>query len=226
MHERLRDIDELAKACQKGDIARVTSLLQQHPDVLDSPDRDTRFPYPESRLWSPLFLAATHGHGALVNMLLDMGANPVPFEVSGGYHPHADADWLSLVRERGHDVVADAHRRPPFGNATGPAVDSANLHRGVTDGHVDRVRALLDENPARVTQVDFGREHGAPLGGRREQPRDDAAAHRTRRARGRAEWQRSDAQRVSLFGFHRYWRMKRSRTSSPVSWRTARNTRS
>src|ERR1700682_1367573 len=78
MPDILADIDALSAACKQGDIASVTSLLQKHPDVL-----------------------------ALVIELLDMSANPVPFDVSGHYHPHADADWLSLVRERGHDAVAD-----------------------------------------------------------------------------------------------------------------------
>ena len=45
MPDILADIDRLAAACKQGDIASVTSLLHKHPDVLDSPDRDTRFPY-------------------------------------------------------------------------------------------------------------------------------------------------------------------------------------
>jgi ankyrin repeat protein len=82
MPDILADIDALSAACKQGDIASVASLLERHPDVLDSPDRDTRFPYPESRLWSPLFIAAKHGHLGLVIELLDMGANPVPFEIA------------------------------------------------------------------------------------------------------------------------------------------------
>ena len=48
--EQFADIQALSKACKDGDLARVTNLLQKHPDVLDSPDRDVRFPYPESNL--------------------------------------------------------------------------------------------------------------------------------------------------------------------------------
>src|SRR5437867_9104635 len=85
---RFAEVKELGEACEKGDIARVTSLLQRHPDVLDSPDRDARFPYPESCLWSPLGLAAMSGHEALVKLLLGRGANPVPYEVGAQYHHH------------------------------------------------------------------------------------------------------------------------------------------
>lgn len=205
MLELLADIDALSAACKKGDVAGVTTLLHKHPDVLDSPDRDTRFPYPESRLWSPLFIAATHGHEALVTLLLGMGANPVPFEVSGGYHPRADADWLSLVRERGYDAIAARIERA-IRERYGPAVDSANIHRAVAKGDIERVRALLDENPERVKQVDFvGNtplhlavavnnlamtrlliERGAPVDARNGGGRTPAV--------------------VALFGFHRYWR--------------------
>ena len=204
MPDILADIDRLAGACKQGDIASVTSLLHKHPDVLDSPDRDTRFPYPESRLWSPLFIAAKHGHLALVSELLDMGANPVPFEVSGHYHPHADADWLSMVRERGHDAVAD-RIKAAIEERYGSLVDAADLHRTVANGDIERARALLDDNPARVAQVDLvGNtplhlavgannllmtrlliERGAPVDAQNGGGRTPSL--------------------IALFGFHRYW---------------------
>ena len=150
MPDILADIDGLAAACKQGDIASVTSLLHKHPDVLDSPDRDTRFPYPESRLWSPLFIAAKHGHFALVSELLDMGANPVPFEVSGHYDPHADADWLSMVRERGHDAVAD-RIKAAIEERYGSLVDAADLHRAVANGDIERARAPCSTTARRAS---------------------------------------------------------------------------
>ena len=64
---RFREIKELAEVCKQGNVERARELLQTHPDVLDSPDYDTRFYYPESCLWSPLGLAAWHGREELVH---------------------------------------------------------------------------------------------------------------------------------------------------------------
>ena len=75
---RIAEINQLAEACRAGDIARTLQLLQSHGEVLDSPDRDTRFIYAASCLWSPLGISAMQGHEQLVNILLEMGANPVP----------------------------------------------------------------------------------------------------------------------------------------------------
>jgi hypothetical protein len=85
---RFREIKDLSEISKQGDVERVRELLQRHPDVLNSPDYDTRFFYPESCLWSPLGIAARNGHEPLVRFLLELGANPVPFEVAAQYHQH------------------------------------------------------------------------------------------------------------------------------------------
>ena len=68
---RFKEVKELAEVCKQSNVERVRELLQKHPAVLNSPDYDTRFFYPESCLWSPLGLAAWHGHEELVRYLLD-----------------------------------------------------------------------------------------------------------------------------------------------------------
>ncbi|MBM3262870.1 MAG: sigma-70 family RNA polymerase sigma factor [candidate division Zixibacteria bacterium] len=205
IHEQYTEIQELAEACRKGDVARTTNLLEKHPETLDGPDRDERFPYPGSCLWSPLYLAAINGHELLVRMLLDRDANPVPYEVAAQYHHLTYTDWLDTIEERGYrgivDRIAVALRQ-----RYGPPVDAENLHRSVREGDIERARTLLRENPKRTEQVDaVGNtplhwavaasnadmahlllEHGSPVDARNGDGRTPAV--------------------VALFGLHRYWR--------------------
>src|SRR5262245_52737469 len=94
---RFNEIKELAEVCKKGDVDRVAALLQKHPDVLDSPDEDTRFAYPESCIWSPIGIAARNGQEMLVKFLLDRGANPVPYELAGQYHHQTYWNWTNQL---------------------------------------------------------------------------------------------------------------------------------
>lgn len=199
------EVRAIGEACDKGDVETVLRGLRKHPDVLDGPDRDSRFPYPSSELWSPLFRAARRGHLALVNALLEMGANPVPYEVSAHYHDFTYTDWLDELRERHHEACADAIQHAIV-RCYGPFLDGANLHQAVREGHIERVRALLAEKPERIRQVDaVGNtalhwavwanlpetvrllvEQGAPLEARNGDGRTPAV--------------------VALYGFHRWWR--------------------
>ncbi len=199
------EVEEVGEACKKGNITRVTSLLQKHPDVLDSPDRDTRFPYPGSSLWSPLYLAAMNGHEALVKRLLGMGANPVPYEVGAQYHHHTYWDWLNDLRERGHNAIAlmiEAALQARYG----PLVDEGNIRQAVQDGNPDRVRALIAEKPERVRQVDaVGNTplHIAVAANNLEMTRlliENGSPIDARNGDGRTPGV------VALFGLHRWWR--------------------
>ena len=205
IHEAYAEIEELAKACQGGDLIRVTNLLQKHPDVLDSPDRDTRFPYPGSQLWAPLYLAAMNGHESLVRMLLDRGANPVPYEVAAHYHDYTYTDWLDTLHERGYRTIVE-WIESAIVERYGPIVDGANLHQAVREGDVERTRALIRENPVRVRQVDaVGNTalHWAVAGDHVELTRllvENGSPVDARNGDGRTP------SVVSLFGFHRWWR--------------------
>jgi len=153
IQEWYAEIQELAEACKRGDIARATALLDKHPDVLDTPDWDERFPYPGSCIWSPLGIAAMHGHEALARLLLDMGANPVPIERGMQYHHFTYASWIDELRDRHYDGIADAIERA-IEERYGPLMDTPELWRSVREGDMERVRALIAENPERVRQVD------------------------------------------------------------------------
>ena len=133
---RFFEIKELAEVSKQGNIERVRELLHAHPDVLNSPDYDTRFFYPESCLWSPLGIAARHGQEELVRFLLEAGANPVPFEVAAQYHQHIYGDWTKELRERRLDAVVEVIEEAIY-RRYGPRVDEGNIRQAVRDGDVE-----------------------------------------------------------------------------------------
>ena len=204
-HRFVEEIDSLAAACRKGEIAAVERLLQQHPDVLNSPDFDTRFPYPGSRLWSPLFIAAMGGRLDLVGRLLELGANPVPYEVAAQYHDNTYHDWLDELHSRGYNAIAQTIQGA-VAKSYGPLLEEGNIRPAAAKGDTKQVRALVAEEPERVRQVDMvGNtllhlavssnnleivslliESGAPLDARNGDGRTPSV--------------------VALFGFHRWWR--------------------
>ena len=202
---RFQEIKELADVCRRGDVDLVRELLQSHPDVLDSPDHDTRFFYPESCLWSPLGLAAHHGHEKLVRFLLEAGANPVPFEFAAQYHQHIYGDWTKELRERGYHAVVEAieaavHQR------YGPRLDEGNIRQAVRDGDVERVRSLIAQKPERVRQVDAVANaalHLAVAANHLPMVRlllESGSPPDVRNGNGRTPAV------IALFGLHRWWR--------------------
>jgi ankyrin repeat protein len=202
---RFKEIKELGEVCKQGDVERARELLQKHPDVLDTPDRDERFLYPESCLWSPLGLAARHGHEELVRFLLEAGATPVPFEVAAQYHHHIYGDWTTDLRERGYhpvvDVIAAAIRQ-----RYGPPLDEGNILKAVRDGDVERLRSLIAEKPERVRQVDAVANtalHLAVAANNLQMVRlllESGSPPDARNGNGRTPAV------IALFGLHRYWR--------------------
>ncbi|HXP87731.1 MAG TPA: ankyrin repeat domain-containing protein [Bryobacteraceae bacterium] len=202
---RFTEIKELVDVCKQGDVERARELLQRHPDVLDSPDRDERFFYPESCLWSPLGLAAWHGHEELVRFLLEAGANPVPFEVAAQYHQHIYGDWTKELRERGYDAAVEAIEAAIY-QRYGPPVDEGNIRQAVRDGNVERVRSLIAEKPERVRQVDAVANaalHLAVAGNHLQMVRlllESGSPPDARNGNGRTPAV------IALFGLHRWWR--------------------
>jgi ankyrin repeat protein len=150
---RFEEIKELAEVCKKGDLERVKTLLRSHPEVLNSPDLDTRFIYPESCIWSPLGIAANNGHETLVRYLLDSGADPVPYEVAGQYHHHTYGNWTDELLQRGYDGIVQAIHNA-LSQRYGPLLDEANIRQAVVEKNIDRVRELLREQPERARQID------------------------------------------------------------------------
>src|SRR5262249_5597288 len=98
--DRWQQVQTLRAGCEKGDIQTVVAILQERPALLPGPDFDYEFHYPEHAGWSPVGLAARRGHLALLRKLLELGANPIPFEVGGRYHTDNFLEWLDQLRAR------------------------------------------------------------------------------------------------------------------------------
>ncbi|MCG3772488.1 MAG: hypothetical protein JW384_03702 [Nitrosomonadaceae bacterium] len=204
----MTELDEavqLEEACKRGNVDVVMDLLREFPQLLDSPDHADPYPYKVSHLWSPLYLAAKNGHAPLVLALLELGANPVPYEVAGQYHHFTYGNWIDDLRERGYEGVADAIERA-VRERYGPLLDAAGLRQAVADGDMELVQALLAENPGRIVQVDhIGNTllHMAVAASRLEMVTllvEYSAAVDARNGDGRTPAV------VALFGLHRYWR--------------------
>jgi cytohesin len=113
---------EIHDAAEKGDLVRVNALLEDNPALVNSQDRMGV---------TPLYCAADHGFKELVELLLNKGANVNAKDVLG-------RTPLYVAAKEGHkDVVGLllAH------NAEYNIFDAAEC------GDVDRVKALLKENP-------------------------------------------------------------------------------
>ena len=201
---RFVDIKALAEACKLGRVDEVRELLARNPEVVNSPDYDTRFHYPESCLWSPLGIAATNGREQLVRWLLDHGADPVPFEVAGQYHSETYGDWTDHLRERGYHSIAEAIEGK-IAERYGPRLD-AELSQAIAEGNIERARTLLDERPERVHQVDCagnGPLHMAVAAD--DEPMARLLLERGSRVDAINGGGRTPAV-VALYGLHRWWR--------------------
>jgi ankyrin repeat protein len=202
---RFTEIKELHEVCKRGDVERAHQLLRSHADVLNSPDYDTRFYYPESCLWSPLGVAAWNGREELVRFLLGTGANPVPFEVAAQYHQHIYGDWTKELRERGYHSIVDAIEAAVY-ERYGPPLDEGNIRKAVREGSIESVRALIAEKPERVRQVDTVANaplHLAVAANNLEMVRllvQSGGPVEARNGNGRTPAV------IALFGLHRWWR--------------------
>ena len=129
---------QLFDAARKGDVAKLTKLLDAHPDKLYARNR----PYEHTML----HLAAAEGRLAAVNFLLKRGIDPNTREKGDNTYPMhwaAAAGHLEVVKrlaDAGGDVVGegDDHALGLIGWATGwDGCDDAT-HRAITDFLISR----------------------------------------------------------------------------------------
>src|SRR5256714_1780119 len=129
---------QLFEAARKGDVGKLTKLLDQHPDKLYA--RTT--PYEHTML----HLAAAEGRLAAVDLLLERGIDPNTREKGDNTYPMhwaAAAGHLEVVRrlaDAGGDVVGegDDHALQVIGWATGWEGCDDATHRALADFLVSR----------------------------------------------------------------------------------------
>jgi len=133
------DVDgELFDAARQGDLSRLMTLLDEHPDKLRAREQ----PYE----WSLLHAAADKGQLSIVDELLKRGLDANTRERGDNTYPmhwaaaHGHLDVVRRLADAGGDVVGhgDDHAGEVIGWATcWPGGDDA-AHRGVADFLVSR----------------------------------------------------------------------------------------
>jgi len=119
-----------------GDVGRTSALLDQDPALVRARDETTSG-------FSPLHYAAQYGHRQLAELLLAKGADPESADALG-------TTPLRIAAISGHEEVAEA------------LIDSgakADIFVASAFGDVERVRSLLQEDPARAN----ARHRSTPL---------------------------------------------------------------
>jgi ankyrin repeat protein len=161
---------QLFDAARKGDLEKLTALLDQHPDKLYARTQ----PYEHTML----HLAAQNGQLRAVEFLLARGIDPNTREKGDNtyaMHWAAAAGHLDVVKrlaDAGGDVIGegDDHALGMIGWATGWDGCDDDTHRAIADflisrgarhhiysamsiGDEDEVRRVVAENPASLSQT-------------------------------------------------------------------------
>ena len=161
---------QLFDAARKGDVEKLTALLDQHPDKLYARNQ----PYEHTML----HLAAQNGHLPAVDFLLKRGIDPNTREKGDNtyaMHWAAAAGHLDVVKrlaDAGGDVIGegDDHALGMIGWATGWDGCDDDTHRAIADflisrgarhhiysamsiGDEDEVRRVVAADPASLSQT-------------------------------------------------------------------------
>jgi ankyrin repeat protein len=145
-------IGKLLAACMRTDERTIREEMAAHPEFI--------------RSWQPLFTAAEHNQAAAAALLLDLGTSPDVENDAGeralhyaGYYDSVDVARLLIAHGADIDPVGRNFNNTPLGGALHCqsfrviellAEQSRSLWEVAYAGHVDRVRALVDEEPERA----------------------------------------------------------------------------
>jgi ankyrin repeat protein len=146
-----RDIEdvvwEVITAANSGDTTSLRRLLDRDPSL----SQKGYFYTP------PIHFAVREGHRDVVEMLLAAGADPE-------WNGHYGSSLIEMARERGHEAVAALLEKTRDSRGrTAPSQTRADhaIHAATQAGDLQRVRELLDADPALLNRGD--RSGGTPL---------------------------------------------------------------
>jgi ankyrin repeat protein len=166
-------LQQLVADCLREDEAAMRSTLARHPEFL--------------RAAEPLFAAARYNRSRAASLLLDLGTSPDVESESGeralhiaAYQDSVDVARLLIERGAAVDPVGRLYDNTPLGGAMHCGSKAmiallAGVSRSEWEvmyaGRVDRLRALIEENPERARAAGDGETllMGLP-------PADEAAA--------------------------------------------------
>ncbi|KAL8569625.1 hypothetical protein ACOMHN_057192 [Nucella lapillus] len=142
-HHHLLSGTTIHDACRKGDLERVSALLQAFPKMAESTDENG---------WTPLHIAADGGEVGLIRRLTSSGGENLDVETPTGYTP------THLAARNGHSAAIKIL------NALGASVDCTTvdkqtpLHLAAATGQVECVKCLVASGADVTVEDAFSRD--------------------------------------------------------------------
>lgn len=134
---RNSDIWRVLVAARNGDLARLSHLLDDIPNIANA------------QFWyvAPLHFAVTEGHNDAVKLLLDRGADITLQTLYGG------ETYLQLALDRNHHEVAST-LRGYFKEKIEPTGEDHEIHAASARGDLSRVQELLELDGSLANRAD------------------------------------------------------------------------
>jgi ankyrin repeat protein len=134
------DMWAIFKAANDGDAEKVNQLLTDNPALCKA----------EYASWQPLHFAARAGHGEVVAILLDMGADPLARIWWHGYY-----NALEAAHDREHEEVVGLLETAIKEQHRGEPERGSLISEAIESGDAARIARLLEADPSLVNVADI-----------------------------------------------------------------------